>query len=702
MRIVPNSTISIYSGVEIDNDEQLVFSSLAGQNAYFVSKRVLAEVPCTVVRKTGALRVEVSAASILNGCNYISFINPSFENKTIYARIIDYDYINNECVEITYAIDYWQTWMFDVQFEDAYIEREHLSEEDWNKAEQNPYDPTIYEFRTDENLVTSRDLEKLNYTLSGQSNNDGLKLALASHSVTSATDTLGVLIKMAYIDLKKIDDQWIEEHPNWNPSAPGALTQLPSWNFVTYLQDIVSYAFGFFYLSRPTYTYLSGRYGTSYPFTGRSELGSGWTGANLSPFQESSFEPPLTYIYDAYGASADTVGSARSHMGDFFELILNYETEAQTSNTIVDLSIIPNDMMTFAGDVVSAGTPFSAGIQPAQAVSVESKKLMRFPFCYARIISPGDIKELKYEKFADLQSGGTTAYVYITMDLTDKPTVIVAPKQYKVTGMSKASNVDTNVEEGLYFSQFPTLPYNIDAWTAQCAAVTNDLIASRTTEAGYELNKNSEQYTSIQGKISQMLNPVSEGVGTVGKGVSMGGEYGGAAALGGAIMTMGLGYDMMKWDEQKQLAQNRLWKEGASSMGNITGGEVATQLRLTKAAYAADHYYPSDGVGATNFNYLAYCDIILMNVSLNADVLAVYDNFFKHYGYTSGRCGIPRVCNYVAGSSVDSEVPHWITLNGKSTTYVKTMDCKLSHAMLPVANTIRDMFNSGVRMIKGD
>ena len=222
MRIVPNSTISLYSGVEIDNDEQLVFSSLAGQNAYFINKRVLAEAPCTVVRKTGALRIEVSPASILNGCNYISFINPMFENKTIYARIIDYDYINNECVEITYAIDYWQTWMFDVQFEDTYIEREHLSEEDWNKAEQNPYDPTIYEFRTDENLVTSRDLEKLNYSLSGQSNNDGLKLALASHSVTSATDTLGVLIKMAYVDLKKIDDQWIEEHPNWNPSAPGA------------------------------------------------------------------------------------------------------------------------------------------------------------------------------------------------------------------------------------------------------------------------------------------------------------------------------------------------------------------------------------------------------------------------------------------------------------------------------------------------
>ena len=135
MKIVPNSTIKLYANVDIDNGEQLVFSSVANQLAYFESCLAVSQVPCTVVRKTGALRVEI-AGNIISNCNYLSFTNPSFDDKIIYARIIDYDYINNECAEITYAIDYWQTWMFDVGYEPCFIEREHLSEADW---ELQPY-----------------------------------------------------------------------------------------------------------------------------------------------------------------------------------------------------------------------------------------------------------------------------------------------------------------------------------------------------------------------------------------------------------------------------------------------------------------------------------------------------------------------------------------------------------------------------------
>ena len=91
-----------------------------------------------------------------------------------------------------------------------------------------------------------------------------------------------------------------------------------------------------------------------------------------------------------------------------------------------------------------------------------------------------------------------------------------------------------------------------------------------------------------------------------------------------------------------------------------------------------------------------------MRVSINPAILAQYDTYFSNYGYASGRCGIPRVINYSRGLTDDDKVPHWQTLNGKPTTYIKTVDCKVIHSMLPVAQFIKGMFDTGIRMIQGD
>ena len=95
-------------------------------------------------------------------------------------------------------------------------------------------------------------------------------------------------------------------------------------------------------------------------------------------------------------------------------------------------------------------------------------------------------------------------------------------------------------------------------------------------------------------------------------------------------------------------------------------------------------------------------DIVFMRVTLNNVMLERFDNYFTHYGYTSGRCGIPRVCAFVSGSSNNDDIPHWLTVNGKPCTYIKTADCRVTHSMLPVENQIKAMFDSGVRMINGD
>ena len=156
-QIAPTSTIELYSGVEITNGQQVVFASASGQNAYFQARVALSSVNCSYVRKTGRLKVEAPASKVAN-CNYIGFRNASFENRVFFARIVNWEYINNVTTEIAYEIDYFQTYMFDVTYDNALIVREHLSETDFQKAAADPWDNSIYEFQTNENLAISEDM----------------------------------------------------------------------------------------------------------------------------------------------------------------------------------------------------------------------------------------------------------------------------------------------------------------------------------------------------------------------------------------------------------------------------------------------------------------------------------------------------------------------------------------------------------------
>ena len=100
-------------------------------------------------------------------CNMLSFINPDFDNKMFYAKILDYEYGNNNMTLITYKIDYWQTFMFDIEYYDSMIEREHLSEGLYQQALANPHDDSIIELAVEEDLTVPE--EAYTYTNDGNS-----------------------------------------------------------------------------------------------------------------------------------------------------------------------------------------------------------------------------------------------------------------------------------------------------------------------------------------------------------------------------------------------------------------------------------------------------------------------------------------------------------------------------------------------------
>lgn len=712
MRIEPDSTITLYRDIPIDNGEQLVFASKNNQNAYFQSKIVRQYVPCTMIRKTGILRVEISG-EVISHCNYLSFINPSFDNKIVYARIVDYDYVNNECTDISYAIDYWQTWMFDVSFENMYIDREHLSQADHEKAEANPYDPTIFELKTNEDLAIGKDLEKQLYEIGVDADHgDGYKLQDAVSYLTSVPDSVGVLVKLSNIDLENLDgDLTSTARPSYTLAR--LLAQLAgSANGTLYPDDQTS--LGYYYLTSEMGKYLNQEYPTL--IVNNYKVNGGWKleGNTALPFYSTRYQPGCCFIYYPDGGSWTNKNGG---LGDF----LNWLSTAGQLDALIDILVIPNRLMFF-----SARNNYGQLIEARQYTArsaVEHHKLLRFPFSYLRVIAPnGDIKEFHYERFSSAINGNGYCGFSVVMDITDRPTLILAPLGYKYSGMSQ-SLTDTNILESILFNQFPTMPYSIDTFTAQVAAVANETIANKTVENAADMAAMDTTTNRTAQRIAVLQNAIG-GIDGATKGIenlsieryplqdnainvsgieygSVGGAVGLAKSVGNAASMYGNGAQM-DMNRRKFEAKSARWQDATSALAGADGNAIASQLALTKPAYATDKYYRSDGIGTINFNQISFCDLIILRVSLNDDILAIYDNYFSHYGYKSGRCGIPRVINYSRGASDNAQLPHWETVNGKTTTYIKTIDCHVIYSMLPVASYIKNMFDSGVRMIKGD
>lgn len=127
MYIAPNSIIKVYNNVPLDNsyNHTLYFNTRTEQTSYFSSnaKYTFSTQSYQRVEK-GKMRVDKKAEDIYD-CNYLAFQNTSFGNKWFYAFITGVEYINNSTTEISFEIDTMQTYMFDVNLRECFVEREH-------------------------------------------------------------------------------------------------------------------------------------------------------------------------------------------------------------------------------------------------------------------------------------------------------------------------------------------------------------------------------------------------------------------------------------------------------------------------------------------------------------------------------------------------------------------------------------------------
>ena len=138
MIIVPDSDIIlIKSPLKLDNYNQITFANASAQENYFKSLPHLEYDGCTYQRKDGVIRYSTDKEIDANAprfedllqYNYCMYKNDSYKDKWFYAFITDINYINDGMSEITIDTDAFQTWQFDINYMNSFIEREHVGDD---------------------------------------------------------------------------------------------------------------------------------------------------------------------------------------------------------------------------------------------------------------------------------------------------------------------------------------------------------------------------------------------------------------------------------------------------------------------------------------------------------------------------------------------------------------------------------------------
>lgn len=126
MVVTPNSNIRLVKvPLTINNKNQLTFESKEAQFEYFNSLPFIEMKDTSYHRKDGTIRYDGLFDDLI-GYNYCMYQNESYSDKWFYAFITKMTYQNNSLTYIEIATDVWQTWQFDIQFKESFIEREMI------------------------------------------------------------------------------------------------------------------------------------------------------------------------------------------------------------------------------------------------------------------------------------------------------------------------------------------------------------------------------------------------------------------------------------------------------------------------------------------------------------------------------------------------------------------------------------------------
>jgi len=127
MNYTPQTEVHLLSNVPFNFSYNNVmdFDTVEEQTTYFLNKSVMVFEDLTHQRvNNNSINLEVAYEDLYN-VNYMMFQNEKIPGKWFYAFITNYDFVSPNVTRITYQIDVYQTWLFAMEWQSTYVEREH-------------------------------------------------------------------------------------------------------------------------------------------------------------------------------------------------------------------------------------------------------------------------------------------------------------------------------------------------------------------------------------------------------------------------------------------------------------------------------------------------------------------------------------------------------------------------------------------------
>lgn len=719
MRITPNSVIKLYSTTGIDNINQLAFSTPAKRDEYFERLKIGELRGAQYVRRPGTIRLPLNLSSPeFQSLDFISFQNPDFENTVWYAQVQNWSYINNETTEVQYIINPLLTFMGRFVMRPSMIERQHLSYEEKEKADVNPYDESIYPLWTEEGLPVDKSMEKACYNISTAALNSADGTFLFPESVIPSEEfesdqglnTLAVcfITPIDFADLDAGDTSHTNENL-WNTLQTDIVN-----NGGYSIYDLQN---GFIENSTVEKAFLS------------SMPRAYWIIAiKLNPTGRLQFNTMIQYL-TTWNADSQIIGIYGMENWMFRCAFLTLSNTGGVLNPTVE----PQDLNGLYRNVQTSYERANSGY----TTHVDSHKLYKAPFSYMRVTTPdGQIKEYNYENFNnvngsylsdDMPSGPSFRLV---CDLNSAPSFFAAPIGYKkyVDGYSiDGTNVvmprNANVEERIEYDRFAQIPYTTDGYLTYQAALNAQIVGSNTEHAQQERQWNWVEMNKT-GRNATILADTKVATNIVGGVVTAAGQLASENPVGAAStlyntainhQANAMASDMAKFNyEKNQAAASREFEEIGDAndwyrMAASQDNPSMSWLGAVRRAYANDMYHP--GTNTTPYNYLkgfTAPNLTLIHVQLKDAVLKIYDEYFKKFGYNNGNVvDLPHVYHFMNNAPQDASfAPTWVNITGYPTStevsYIKTVNSIIQGIPRVYADVIQNMFNSGIRFINGD
>lgn len=114
--------------LEKDYKHQLTFTNATNQAAYFATTVKKTYTDFVYIRKDNQIVVDENIENIRD-CNYLFYRNTGFTNRIFYCFITNMEYVSEESTRITFETDVFQTWYFDLEYKQCFVEREHVDDD---------------------------------------------------------------------------------------------------------------------------------------------------------------------------------------------------------------------------------------------------------------------------------------------------------------------------------------------------------------------------------------------------------------------------------------------------------------------------------------------------------------------------------------------------------------------------------------------